>query len=61
MLCHESLYSYYTANSTLLFRRNHVFEQNLTLTELEEMTPFEREVYFIQIQSKINEHNNKNK
>jgi hypothetical protein len=45
--------SYYKANGSLMFRRNSVFEQNISLTELEEMLPFEREIYLIQIEQKI--------
>lgn len=53
MLCHETMLSYYKANASLMFRRNGVFEQNLSLTELEDMLPFEREIYLIQIEQKI--------
>ncbi len=45
-----------------MFRRAGVFEQNLTLTDIEDMLPFEREVYLIQIHSKVQEYeNNKGK
>lgn len=46
--------SYYKANADLMFRRSGVFEQNLSLSDLEEMLPFEREVYLIQIEDKVN-------
>jgi len=39
-----------------MFRRSGIFEQNFTLEDLENMLPFEREVYLIQIESKIIEY-----
>jgi len=56
MLCHEDLMSYYTTNNSLLFRKRGDFEQHMTLTELEDMLPFERTVYLIQIHNKIEAH-----
>jgi len=54
MLCHETLMSYYKNNSDLLFRRKASrFEQHMTLSEIEEMIPFERDVYLIHIMNKI--------
>ena len=47
--------SYYKSNSELLFRKKaSAFDQLMTLTEIEEMLPFERDVYLIQIIHKIN-------
>lgn len=55
MLCHESLMSYYKNNSDLLFRRKTSrFDQHMTLSEIEDMLPFERDVYLIHIMHKIN-------
>lgn len=48
--------SFYKANANLMFRRAGIFEQNFTLEDLENMLPFEREVYLIQIESKIIEY-----
>lgn len=45
----------------MLFRKSHIFEQNMTLADIENMLPFEREVYIIQINSKIQEYENNNK
>lgn len=53
--------SYYKANGSLMFRKNAVFEQNISLTELEEMLPFEREIYLIQIENKIEKHEQQQK
>lgn len=47
--------SYYRTNATLLFRKRGEFEQHFTLSEIEEMTPFERSVYLILMNNKINE------
>lgn len=49
--------SYYTTNRRLLFRKSVVFEQNISLTEIEEMLPYERTAYLILISQAINEHN----
>lgn len=55
MLCHENLMSYYKNNSDLLFRRKASrFHQLMTLSEIEDMLPFERDVYLIHIMHKIN-------
>jgi len=45
--------SYYSDNRKLLFRLSGEFEQHITLTELEEMLPFERTVYMLLIHQKI--------
>lgn len=48
--------SYYTDNNRMLFRlRNGEFEQLITLTELEDMLPYERSAYFIMMKQKIDE------
>ena len=49
MLSHESMMSYYKINNYLLFRKkdSHAFEQNIKLTELEEMLPYERQIYIL--------------
>lgn len=44
-------------NSNLLFRKRGKYEQLMSLTEIESMTPFEREVYLIQINNKIKKEN----
>lgn len=49
--------SYYRVNSDLLFRKkSSVFDQQLTLTEIEDMIPFERDIYLIMIMQKIEQH-----
>ena len=45
--------SYYSDNRKLLFRLSGEFEQNITLTELEDMLPFERTVYMLLIHQKL--------
>lgn len=55
MLSHESLMSYYTDNNKLLFKLKGEFDQNMTLTELEEMIPYERTTYFILMNQSIKE------
>lgn len=45
--------SYYKDNSSLLFRLRGEFEQALTLTELEDMMPYERSIYLILIEQKL--------
>lgn len=48
--------SYYSDNRRMLYRISGDFEQNFTLTELEEMLPFERTVYMLLIHNKIEQH-----
>lgn len=57
MLCHENMLSYYMSVNEMMFRKRGVFEQNITLSELEEMLPFEREIYGIHIYNSIEQHN----
>ena len=45
--------SYYSDNSRLLFVLRGEFDQLITLTELENMMPFERVIYFILIENRI--------
>ena len=54
-LCHESLATYYKNNNRLLFRPKGEFDQLITLTVLEEMLPYERTLYFILINQRIQE------
>lgn len=49
--------SYYKNNSDLLFRRRGAFDQMMTLDNIEDMIPFEREVYLIQIAHKVEAYN----
>lgn len=53
LLSHESMMSYYTDNNKMLFRIRGEFEQHMTLTELENMLPYERSIYFILINQRI--------
>ena len=53
---HESLESYYRQNQRLLFRVRGDFEQNLTLTELENMMPYERTAYLLLFEQRMLEH-----
>jgi hypothetical protein len=48
--------SYYSDNRKLVFRIAGDFQQNISLTELEDMLPFERTVYMLLIHQKIEEH-----
>lgn len=49
--------SYYSDNTELLFRlKSSEFNQQITLTELEDMLPYERTIYFMIIHNKIKEH-----
>lgn len=45
--------SYYTDNHRMMFRLRGEFEQLISLSELEEMLPYERSIYFILMQNKI--------
>ena len=49
MLCHDNLKNYYIVNFSL----NQDF--NMSLTEIENMIPFEREIWVYQILNKIEE------
>lgn len=53
MLSHEDLFTYYKNNSRMLFRLRGEFEQLITLTELEDMMPFERQAYFLLIEQRL--------
>lgn len=49
--------SYYKNNQKLLFRRkSSAFDQHFLLSDIENMTPFERTVYLILINQAIDEH-----
>jgi len=54
-LSHESLASYHKNNHRLLFRLKGEFDQLVTLTELEDMLPYERTLYFILVHQRIQE------
>lgn len=52
--------SYYNDNSKFLFRlKDSKIYQPITLTELEEMLPYERSSYFILLNNRIDEENNR--
>jgi hypothetical protein len=53
-MAHETLESYYKTNFALLQHRQH------SLTELEEMLPWEREIYIALLKQKIEEENLRN-
>jgi hypothetical protein len=57
MVCHESVESYYTNNFSILFHPNHNFKvsNNFTLDDLENMLPYEREIYLSMAQNLIKE------
>lgn len=58
MLCHESVESYYTANfSALYFATNSKVNINnrFSLSDLENMLPFEREIYMSMMKNKLKE------
>lgn len=48
--------SYYRTNMTLMYRVRGDFDQYFTLTEIEDMTPFERSVYLILMENKTKQH-----
>lgn len=48
--------SYYRTNVTLMYRVGGDFEQHFTLSEIEDMTPFERSVYLILMENKVKQH-----
>lgn len=52
MLCHESLVSFYKMNMTL---KKHGF----SVEELEDMLPYERDVYVLLIEEELKEKKNK--
>ena len=57
MLCHETLETFYKGNSNLMFRLKGDFDQLMSLTELEDMMPFERDIYIMLIEQNIEKHN----
>lgn len=59
-MSHESVVSYYTNNFHALFQKDLGFRNNFTLSDLESMLPYEREIYLTMMHQKIEEHN-KNK
>jgi len=57
MVCHESIESYYTNNFSILFHPNQNFNimNNFTLYDLENMLPYEREIYLSMAQNLVKE------
>jgi hypothetical protein len=58
MLCHESVESYYSANFSALFyaSSNRITITNrFSLDDLENMLPYEREIYLSMMQNKISQ------
>lgn len=45
--------SYYMNNQKMMFRKRSVFEQNFSLSDIEEMIPYERAAYLILINQTI--------
>ena len=59
-MAHESMASYYSNNFHALFHRDIGFENRFTLSDFENMLPFEREVYLTMMSNKIEEYSKKN-
>lgn len=57
MVCHESIENYYQDNFSILFHPNQNLNlnNNITLSDLEDMLPYEREIYFSMIKNLIKE------
>lgn len=59
MLCHESIESYYSNNFSVLYNfhgdSRYQINNNITLDDIEDMLPFEREIYFSMIINKLKE------
>jgi hypothetical protein len=53
--------SYYKANASLLYHLRGDFDCHFTLTDLENMIPFERSAYLILIKQKTEKHNQEKK
>lgn len=53
MMTHESLESYYTNNFHVLFHRDIGFENHFALSDLDGMLPWEREIYMMLINQKM--------
>jgi hypothetical protein len=58
-MAHESMESYYTNNFEALFHRDFGFVNRFTLSDFDNMLPYERDVYLMLIGQKINEYNKK--
>lgn len=52
-MTHESLDSYYTNNFHVMFHRDIGFENHFRLSDLDEMLPWEREIYMLLMNQKI--------
>lgn len=52
-MAHESLDSYYTNNFHVLFHRDIGFENHFRLPDLDGMLPWEREIYMLLMNQKI--------
>lgn len=58
-MAHESLVSYYSNNFSLLFHKDIGYVNRFTVSDLDNMLPYEREIYMFMINQKLEEHNKK--
>lgn len=52
-MAHENMESYYTNNFHVLFHKNIGFANNFTLSDLDGMLPYEREIYLMLMNQKL--------
>lgn len=52
-MTHESMLSYYTNNFNLMFYKDVGYVNNIRMSDLEEMHPFERDIYIMLMQQKL--------
>jgi hypothetical protein len=57
-MAHESMVSYYSGNFNLMFYKDIGFVNNLRLEDLEQMHPFERDIYIIMMNEKLEQARN---
>lgn len=58
-MAHESFESYYLNNFNVMFHKDIGYVNNFSLSDLESIYPYERDIYMILMQQKIEEYNKK--